>query len=230
MLFLNELYLIVFPRIISKSVSKNFWSFILKFILGIDEVDIIETEEQTKLKTIYDQLQLAKERLEDRDIECLELKRKLDFEYNQKNHTDNQMKALLIKILVEHQSNQKVPRLSKQSAFVFFNYALRQVKQLNYDKDIIALLLDAKSALLSTRVRDSVEIQFKALLFENQRLRDSLFQFQIANAQLQILNAFDSPEFQKKFIESLKSLVQGQRAQGTCTIVHSVQKETQTFE
>ena len=124
------------------------------------------------------------------------------------------MKAFLVKMFVEHQSNQKVPKLSKQSAFVFFKHVLHLVKLHNYDKDIIALLLDGQAALLSTRVRDGQAILLKTLRFENQRLRDTLFQFQIANARLQILNAIDSPEFQRKFIESLKALVEGQQIEG----------------
>lgn len=180
-------------------------------IHGIEGVDIIETEEQTKLRTIYDQLQITKEKLEDRDIECLQLKKKLEKEDSRKHNIDNQMQAVLIKMMFESYSNQKIPSLSKQSAFVFFKHVLNLVRQRNYDKDIIALLLDAQAALLSTRVRDSQEIQLKALRFENRRLRDSLFQFQIANTRLQILSAIDSPEFQRKFVESLKSLMEGQR-------------------
>ena len=112
-----------------------------------------------------------------------------------------------MKMLFESYSNQKVPRLSKQSAFVFFKHALDLVRRQNYDNDIIALLLDAQAAVLTARVQDRQEIQIKSLLIENQRLKDNVFQMQIAVARQQILNAFDSQEFQRKFLESLKSFI-----------------------
>ena len=113
-------------------------------------------------------------------------------------------------MVYENFREKKVPRLSKQSAFVFFKHALNLVRLRNYDKDIIAMLLDAQTAVLFTRVRDAQEIQVKLLFVENQRLKDTLFQFQIANARLQILSAFDSQEFQRKFLENVKAILLGQ--------------------
>lgn len=111
-------------------------------IHGIEEVDIIETEQQSKLRTIYEQLESTKEKLEDRDIECLQLKRKLQEKDRHQNDIDSRARAWLIKMVYESFREQKVPRLSKQSTFVFFKHALTLVKLRNYDKDIIAMLLD----------------------------------------------------------------------------------------
>ena len=198
--------------------------FIYSAFLGIEEVDIIETEQQSKLRTIYEQLESTKEKLEDRDIECLQLKRKLQEKDRHQNNIDSRARAWLIKMVYESFREQKVPRLSKQSAFVFFKHALTLVKLRNYDKDIIAMLLDAQTAVLSARVRDAQEIQVKLLFVENQRLKDALFQFQIANARLQILSAFDSQEFQRKFLENVKAILLGQGIGGETTLIGNPDK------
>lgn len=160
------------------------------------------------MKTTYEQLQDTKTKLEDRDIECIELKRKLD--RNKENAFNDQMKAMLMGLLYEYNLKNKVPRLSKQSSLAFFKYSLKLVRQKNYDEATIDLLLDAHACVLSARVLDIEELRIKSLLVEIQGLKADLFQLQVANSRLQLLNVVRS----RQFLKELQSSILGQSVLG----------------
>lgn len=176
---------------------------------GVEGAEIVETEEQIKLKTVYEQLQTTTEILEDREIECLELQRRLDEMKLMQENLNEKTKAMLVKLMQTTHSTQTVPRLSNQSALAFFQYSLKLVKTLKYDKDVIDMLLDAQASVSTARWKDIQDMQLGALRIENQGLRSQLLLVQAANKRLQIWTVLDNKEVQKRLLENLMLSVAG---------------------
>ena len=177
--------------------------------IGVEGAEIVETEEQIKLKTVYEQLQTTTDILEDREIECLKLQRKLDDMMRSQENLNEKAKAMLVNLMHTTHVKQTVPRLSNQSALAFFKYSLKQAKTLKYDKDVIDMLLDAQASVLNTRWKDIQDMQIGALRIENQSLRSQLLLVQAANKRLQIWTVLDNKEFQKQLLENLMLSVAG---------------------
>lgn len=176
---------------------------------GVEGAEIVETEEQIKLKTVYEQLQTTTDILEDREIECLKLQRRLDEMMRSQENLNEKAKAMLVNLMHTTRVKQTVPRLSNQSALAFFKHSLKQAKTLKYDKDVIDMLLDAQASVLNTRWKDIQDMQIGALRIENQGLRSQLLLVQAANKRLQIWTVLDNKEFQKQLLQNLMLSVAG---------------------
>ena len=159
------------------------------------------------MKTIYEKFQEIQKQLEDREIECIKLKRQLEETGNRRNKVNEQMKVVLINILHETHIRRAVPKLSKQSALIFFKHCLKQIQKLGYNREVINSLLDASAFVASIRVNEVWQFRTKALLAENFFLNSEVSHLQMINAQLQFQNTFNSNEFPKQsYIEDVINL------------------------
>lgn len=192
--------------------------------IGVEGAEIIETEEQMKLKTVYEQLQTTTERLEDREIECLELQRRLDELKCSQENLNEKTKAVLVKLMYTTHLKQTVPRLSNQSALAFFQHSLKKVKTLKYDKDVIDMLLDAQANVLNARWTDIQDMQIGALRIENRNLRSQLLHVEALNKRLQIWRVLDNKEFLDRLLENFLPSV----TKGMLLLHHSPVSCTQT--
>lgn len=175
---------------------------------GVEGADVVETEEQTELKTVYEQLKDTKGKLEDREIECLKLNRRLKAK-EMECGSYYQTRAMIDELLNITKFRNTAPTLFEQSALAFFRFCLKKVQQLQYDKDIIDMLLDAQTYVTTIRIKTAKDIYFNALLLENRDLKSQLFNLQVLNTKMEIWNGFDTQEFQRRLNKSLLEFLSG---------------------
>ena len=162
------------------------------FISGVEDAELIETESQIKLKSIYEKLTESQENLEAREIECIQLYKIIEEHERTRLKNNERMKAVLVRILNENHIKQSIPKLSRQSAFVIYKYCLNQTRTLGYNTAVIESLMDAYSLVLSARVNEIREYRVNALLVENDFLKSEISLLTAKNTRLLTLHSLNN--------------------------------------
>ena len=193
--------------------------FLYYFLSGVENAELIETEAQIRLKTIYKKYSEAQENLEAREIECIKLKKQVEEHESTKRGINERMKVVLVKLLHETHVQQNIPELFRQSAFIIYKSCLSQVRKLGYNTDVIESLLDAHALVFSARVNEIGDYRVKALTVENHFLKSELIKHTRLLALIN-LSTIDNKELDRQLTNQLKAFTEGgSTVQGTCNYI-----------
>jgi len=175
-------------------------------IRGIQEAEIVETEQQRKLVSVYQQLQDKTKELDSMEHEVIDLQE--DHRTLEKKFDDLEMETVTLRnmfIRSENDNQVRPASLASQAALVKFKESLDEIKENNYDREVISHLLDAHSVVVVNRSRESYVIQLQQLNLQVQELQSQLMPLQL---ELVFRRTNDAGILETVLKDSLQKLLQ----------------------
>lgn len=158
---------------------------------GIEAKAIVPNRQQQRHSDIYKKLLDVENKLEESEIMCLKLKRRLKVKETENEGLGDPLKVFLIDMLYRAYSNRKVPQLFKQSALSFYKFCLKQIEILGVNrevKELIHNLLDAYGLVVAIRFQDSEAFCVMRLMSNATELQAKAYQHQIPKPRMQFEN------------------------------------------
>ncbi|XP_045198029.2 putative uncharacterized protein DDB_G0268364 [Mercenaria mercenaria] len=149
-------------------------------IRGTNKDILVEAEQQTKLLNVYDQLQQAKERLDNSEMECIDLSQQTEYLQSKIDKTEeslhkveNELHAL--KIVFSREKDEAQPASLKElSSLKEFTDALHQINSETVDKKVVQRMIDSTVNIVSTRMRERHRISERSVLLHLQDMQSQL--------------------------------------------------------
>lgn len=161
--------------------------------------------EEGQLSAMYRKLKATENRLDERESECLMLKRQIKLQEETGARLNDPIRAFLIDIWYRAYCSKNAPTLLRQSALSFYKFCLNQVKRLSSDiRELILNLLDAHNLVVSTRMQESESILQIRLTAEILMLRNKIQKLEAYNHR-QVLGE-SSTMVEKTIISSLEKI------------------------
>ncbi|XP_052810414.1 uncharacterized protein LOC128238489 isoform X2 [Mya arenaria] len=183
---------------------------------GIADAELVETEQQSRLTTIYEQLEEKVKNLEKTEVEVVTLSRKVDNLQEELKGNENKIKLLNVEVktlrkVLKPNANNPVVSEILEKAMDNFKSVLDEVEKTNYDKTLIVKLLDTNTELVSVGGAHSLAIKERGYNHEIARLNAMITPLQYKLARYQYATAGGPPEFDpatdKAFLNVLQTMI-----------------------